>query len=152
MLKTIHPLLNAELLHVLAAMGHGDELALVDCNFPAASHARRLIRLDAVDTTQAGDAILSVLPLDTFVERPLVRMEIVGDPDTVPPVQRALHRLAEEREGRPVQVEALERSAFYERSRSAFAIVATGDQRPYGCFLLVKGVWYTGEGEERSDG
>jgi L-fucose mutarotase len=151
MLKTIHPLLNADLLYALAAMGHGDEIALVDCNFPAASHARRLIRLDAVDTTEAADAIFSVFPLDTFVDRPIVRMELVGDPETVPPVQKALHRLAEEREGREIDVEPLDRNAFYERARSAFATVATGDQRPYGCFLLVKGVWYTSNGIE-SDG
>jgi L-fucose mutarotase len=140
MLKGIDPLLNADLLYVLAAMGHGDELALVDNNFPAVSHARRLVRLDGVDTTVAGHAILGVLPLDTFVDEPLVRMEVVGAPDDVTPVQADFHRLAEAAEGRDLSMGSLPRHEFYERARSAFAIVATGEARPYGCFLLVKGV------------
>lgn len=152
MLKGLDPLLNADLLHVLAAMGHGDELALVDCNFPAASHATRLVRLDAVDTTRAAEAIFGVLPLDTFVAEPLVRMEIVGDAATVAPVHLALQACAERAEGRPVSMASLEREAFYARACSAFAVVATGDQRPYGCFLIVKGVHYkNGEGRG-SDG
>jgi L-fucose mutarotase len=140
MLKGIDPLLNADLLHVLAAMGHGDEVALVDRNFPAASHARRLVRLDGVDTAAAGRAILSVFPLDTFVDQPLVRMEVVGAPDDVTPVQSDFLRLAETVEGRDLSMGALPRHEFYERARSAFAIVATSEERPYGCFLLVKGV------------
>ena len=140
MLKGIDPLLNADLLYVLAAMGHGDELALVDNNFPATSHAQRLVRLDGVDTSVAGRAILGVFPLDTFVDEPLVRMEVVGAPDDVTPVQAEFHRLAEEAEGREVSMGSLERHAFYERARSAFALVSTSDARPYGCFLLVKGV------------
>jgi L-fucose mutarotase len=140
MLKGIDPLLNADLLYVLAAMGHGDELALVDNNFPATSHAQRLVRLDGVDTSVAGRAILTVFPLDTFVDEPLLRMEVVGAPDDVTPVQAEFHRLAEAAEGRDLSMGSLERHAFYERARSAFAIVSTSDARPYGCFLLVKGV------------
>jgi L-fucose mutarotase len=140
MLKGMHPLLNADLLFVLASMGHGDELAVVDNNFPAASHAQRLVRLDGVDTTAAGSAILGVFPLDTFVDEPLLRMEVVGAPDDVTPVQAEFHRLAEAAEGRDLSMGSLERHAFYERARSAFAVVATSESRPYGCFLLVKGV------------
>ncbi len=95
MLKSIDPLLNAELLHVLRAMGHGDDLALVDCNFPATSVAgnRPLIRLDGVDIPRAGKAILSVFPLDSFVEQPARRMEMVGRPvDEMPPVQQELQK------------------------------------------------------------
>jgi L-fucose mutarotase len=141
-LKGVHPLLNADLLQVLAAMGHGDELALVDCNFPAASVARRLVRLDGVGTYEAGRAILSVLPLDTFVEAPLIRMEIVGDPVTVPPVQAEFHDLCGRVEEREITMASLPREAFYERARSAYAVVATTESRPYGCFQLVKGVAY----------
>jgi L-fucose mutarotase len=140
MLKRIDPLLNADLLYILAAMGHGDELALVDNNFPATSHAQRLVRLDGVDATVAGRAILSVLPLDTFVDEPVVRMEVVGAPDDVTPVQVEFLQLAEAAEGRDLSMGALSRHGFYARAQSAFAVVATSEARPYGCFLLVKGV------------
>ena len=140
MLKGIDPLLNAELLHILRAMGHGDELALVDRNFPAASVARRLVRLDGVDIPRAARAILSVLPLDTFVDRPVRRMEVVGRPDEVPEVQREMQRIVNEAEGRDWPMGSLERFAFYDQARTAFAVVATGESRPYGCFLLKKGV------------
>ena len=140
MLKGIDPLLNADLLYALAAMGHGDELALVDNNFPATSHAQRLVRLDGVDTAAAARAILTLLPLDTFVEEPLVRMEVVGATADVTPVQSELHALAEAAEGRSLAIGSLSRHEFYDRARSAFAVVATSESRPYGCFLLVKGV------------
>jgi len=139
-LKGIPALLNADVLYVLAAMGHGDELAVVDRNFPATSVAKRLVRLDGTDLCTAGRAILSLFPLDTFVAEPVTRMEIVGDPDTVPDVQNDFVRLAEDAEGRPLGVGSLERHAFYARAREAFAVIATAESRPYGCFLLTKGV------------
>ncbi|MEA2281903.1 MAG: L-fucose mutarotase [Solirubrobacteraceae bacterium] len=140
MLKLLDPLLNADLLYALAAMGHGDELAIVDRNFPAASTSRRLIRFDGVDTQAILRAVLTVLPLDGFVPEPIVRMKIVDDPATIPQVQRDAVALAERVEGRPLKIGALERSAFYTRAAEAFATVATGEERPYGCMLLVKGV------------
>jgi L-fucose mutarotase len=140
MLKRIDPLLNADLLYVLAAMGHGDELALVDNNFPATSHAQRLVRLDGVDVIVAGRAILSVFPLDTFVDDPVVRMEVVGAPTDVTPVQSEFLQLAETADARELSMGALVRDEFYARARSAFAVVATSETRPYGCFILVKGV------------
>jgi L-fucose mutarotase len=140
MLKNIDPLLNADLLQVLAAMGHGDDIALVDRNFPAASTARRLIRLDGVDAVSAGRAILSVFPLDTFVDNPVLRMQMVGKPDEVPPVQQDFQKIIDAAEGRPWPMGSLERFAFYEAARHAFAVVATNESRPYGCFLLKKGV------------
>jgi L-fucose mutarotase len=147
-LKGIDPLLHADLLYALAAMGHGDEIAIVDNNFPASSVARRLVRLDGVGTEAAGQAILSVLPLDTFVDAPLVRMEIVGDPETVTAVQAEFHEICENAEGRGITMASLTREAFYDRARTAFAVVATSENRPYGCFLLVKGVTYgASEGE-----
>lgn len=145
MLKGIDPLLHADLLHVLAEMGHGDDLALVDANYPAATTARRttsgkLIRLDGVDIQTAARAICSVFPLDTFVDDPLRRMEVVGDADTVPDVQREVHAVVSEAEGREVPIVGVERFAFYDAAARAFAVVATTDQRAYGCFLLRKGV------------
>ena len=140
MLKRLDPLLPPDLLHALAAMGHGDELALVDRNYPATSTSQRLIRLDGADTAAAARAILSLLPLDTFVPEPLLRMEVVGSPDVLTPVQSELGLVANELEGRDVEMGSLERFAFYERSRGAFATVITGEDAPYACFLLIKGV------------
>jgi L-fucose mutarotase len=140
MLKNIHPLLNADLLQVLAAMGHGDDLALVDRNFPAAANARRLIRLDGTDIMTAGRAILSVYPLDSFVDHPVKRMQMVGKPDEVPAVQQDFQKVIDAAEGRSWPMGSLERFAFYEAARQAFAVVATSESRPYGCFLLKKGV------------
>ena len=140
MLKNLDPLLHADLLHVLAAMGHGDDLALVDRNFPAAAVARRLVRLDGVGIVRAGQAILSVFPLDSFVEHPVLRMEVVGNPQEIPLVQREFQEAIDRAEGRPRPMGQVERFAFYERARDAFAVVATAEDRAYGCFLLKKGV------------
>lgn len=140
MLKGIPALLSADVLYILAAMGHGDEVALVDRNFPAASTAKRLARLDGADVISAGRAILTVFPLDTFVAEPIIRMEVVGAPDEIPGVQRDFAELAAHAEGHPVAMASLERSAFYARTRTAFGVIATSESRPYGCFLLTKGV------------
>ena len=140
MLKGIDPLLSPDLLHVLAQMGHGDELALVDRNYPAVSTAQRLVRLDGCDLPAAARAVLTLLPLDTFVERPLAAMAMVDAPDVVPEVQQEVLALACASERRDIAVERVERFAFYERVRRAFAVVATSEARPYGCVILVKGV------------
>jgi L-fucose mutarotase len=140
MLKGLDPLLGPDLLHVLAAMGHGDEIVIADGNFPAASLARRLVRLDGVDAPRALRAILSVLPLDTFTPRPVAVMAVVGDPRAVPEPVREFQALVDAAAGRSVTFESLERLAFYDRARAAFAVVATGERRPYGNILLVKGV------------
>jgi len=140
LLKNLDPLLHADLLHALAAMGHGDELALVDRNFPAAALARRLVRLDGVGVVRVGQAILSVFPLDSFVEHPVLRMAVVGDPQEIPLVQREFQEAIDRAESRPWPMGQVERFAFYERARDAFAVVATGEDRAYGCFLLKKGV------------
>jgi L-fucose mutarotase len=121
-------------------MGHGDQLALVDRNYPAASSGRPVVRLDGADLPAAARAILSLLPLDTFVPQPIARMEVVGDPAAVPDVQSEVFTIAAGVEGRPVEVESLERHAFYARVREAFAVVTTSEARPYGCLLLTKGV------------
>ncbi len=145
MLKNIDPLLSPDLLQVLAAMGHGDDLVVVDANFPADSVARqtvtgKLTRLDGVDVVQAIRAILSVYPLDSFVEAPVQRMEIVGAPDEVPEVQQDVQREIDDAEGQSLPMGSIERFAFYEEAKKAYAVVATTEGRAYGCFLLKKGV------------
>lgn len=140
MLKGINPLLSPELLYVLAKMGHGDELAIVDRNFPAASVARELVRLDGVGVIEAASMVVGLLPLDTFVDHPISRMEVVGDPKAVPKVQVDFLSTCESLEGRTLSVASLSREAFYDRARLAYAVVVTSEPRPYGCFLLVKGV------------
>jgi len=138
MLKGLSPLLSPDLLHVLASMGHGDEIVLADANFPAATHARRLVRMPGVDAPQVLEAVLSVLPLDDFVDRPAWTMQVVGDANAVPVVVQAfnasLHRYG------AAASSPLERFAFYQRAAAAFAIVATGECRVYGNILLKKGV------------
>ncbi len=145
MLKSIDPLLNADVLQALRAMGHGDELVLCDTNFPADSVARatvlgRLLRIDNVTAAQAARAVLSVLPLDSFVEAPASRMEIVGQPNEIPDVQREVQAEVDAAEGRSWPMGSVERFAFYERARRAYAVIATGERRFYGCFIFKKGV------------
>lgn len=137
MLKGVDPLLIPDLLHALRAMGHGDEIALVDANFPATALARRLVRLDGADLIAATRAVLSVLPLDDFVKESAWRMAVVDDPAAEPPVCAELRRLTEA-EG--FALARLERFAFYDRVRGAFAVVATGETRLYGNVILKKGV------------
>ena len=140
MLKGLHPLLGPELLHALAAMGHGDEIGVVDANFPAAGLGRRVIRLDGASATAVLEAVLTLLPLDHFVDHPLTTMAVVGAPQDEPEVVAALGALASRAEGRAVARQALPREQFYERARQAFALVQCGERRLYGNVLLRKGV------------
>jgi L-fucose mutarotase len=144
-LKGLDPRLNADVLHALRAMGHGDVLILADTNFPADSVARatvcgRLLRMDNLTAPQAVQAILSVLPLDTFVEDFAGRMEVVGDAVARPPVQVEVQAEIDRAEGRPRPMIGIERFAFYDAARRAYAVIQTGERRFYGCFLLRKGV------------
>lgn len=140
MLKGIDPLLGPELLQIIAAMGHGDEILIADANFPATALARRLCRLDGVDSTAVLRAILTLFPLDQYMDAPAAVMSVVDDPDTVPETETEYRRVIDAVKGSPVQVARLERFAFYERARSVFAIVATGERRLYGNIILSKGV------------
>jgi L-fucose mutarotase len=149
-LLRIDPALNPDLLYALRAMGHGDDLVICDTNFPADAIARqtaygRLLRMDNVTAARAVRAVLSVMPLDTFVETPAERMEVVGRADEVPPVQQEVQAevdLAVRREfGRDTwPMGSIERFAFYERAKRAYAILATGERRFYGNVILRKGV------------
>jgi len=140
MLKGIHPLLHADLLHALAAMGHGDEIAIVDANFPTATFSRRVVQLVGASASEALDAILSVFPLDTSVVPAAFTMEVIDDPEAVPEPVREFATVFTRHELAEAEIGRLVRNAFYERARNAFAVVRTGELRPYGNILLVKGV------------
>ncbi|MBV9591883.1 MAG: ribose ABC transporter [Hyphomicrobiales bacterium] len=145
MLKTIDPMLNADVLHALCAMGHGDDLVLCDTNFPAAAVARRsvigeLLRIDNVTAARAARAVLSVLPLDDFVDDPVLRMQVVGKPLEVPDVQAEVQAEIDAVEGRARTMGSIERFAFYDLAAKAYCIVQTGERRFYGCFIFKKGV------------
>jgi L-fucose mutarotase len=145
MLKSIDPLLNAHLLFALKAMGHGDELVLCDTNFPADSVARhtvlrKLLHIDGADAPRAARAILSVMPLDSFVEYPVRRMEVVGKPSEIPQVQADVQKEIDAAEGRAWPMGSIERIAFYDVARKAYCVVQTGERRFYGCFIFKKGV------------
>lgn len=145
MLKGIDPRLDADVLYALRAMGHGDAIVISDTNFPSDSVARatvlgRLLRMSNLSAAEAVEAILSVMPLDTFVEDFAGRMEIVGEPDTIPPVQAEVQAAIDAAEGRPRPMIGIERFAFYDVARTAYAVVQTGERRFYGCFVLRKGV------------
>jgi L-fucose mutarotase len=141
MLKGLDPLLNADLLYTLRAMGHGDDIAVVDANFPATTMGKRLVRMDGHTAPRVLDAILSVMPLDTFVESSAWRMEVVGDPTAVPPICNDFQAVIDRHEGAGAfPLATLERFAFYERAKQCFAVVPTGETRLYGCIILKMGV------------
>ena len=145
MLKGIDPRLSAEVVHALMLMGHGDDLVICDVNHPAATIAAettygRLIDMAGCDIPTATRAILRLMPLDSFVPAPVSRMQVVGDPDGVAPVFGRMQAVIDAAEGRPIQMQALERFAFYEAAKRAFCIIRTADSGPYGCFILKKGV------------
>lgn len=145
MLKGIDNRLNADVLGCLRAMGHGDVLIISDTNFPADSVARQttlghLLRMENLTAGQAVEAVLSVLPLDTFVDDFAGRMEMVGDAATVPPVQAEVQAAIDAAEGRARPMMSIERFAFYDVAKQAYAVIQTGERRFYGCFMLRKGV------------
>ena len=145
MLKGIDPILNADVLNALRAMGHGDDLVICDTNFPADSVARqtvlgRLLRMDGVSAPRAVRAVLSVMPLDAFVDRPARRMEVVGKPDEIPPIQAEVQKEIDRAEARSWPMGSVERMAFYEAAKQAYCVVQTGERRFYGCFIFKKGV------------
>lgn len=145
MLKNLDNRLNAEVLYALRAMGHGDTLVIADTNFPSDSIARQttlgeLLRMDNLTCAEVMEAVLSVLPLDTFVEDFAARMEVVGAPDQIEPVQAEVQAVINRAEGQPRPMVSVERFEFYDRAKEAYAVIQTGERRFYGCFILRKGV------------
>jgi L-fucose mutarotase len=144
LLKSLDPLLNADVLYALRAMGHGDDVIICDTNFPADSVAKetvlgQLLRIDA-SAARVAKAVLSVMPLDSFVDKPAGRMEIVGKPNEVPPVQAEVQAEIDKAEGKSWPMGSIERFAFYERAKKAYCVIQTGERRFYGCFVFKKGV------------
>lgn len=140
MLLGLDPLLSPELLHILRAMGHGDELVIVDANYPAVSNAKRLVRLDGADASRVLTAILSVFPLDSFVKSPANGMQVVGKPKEVPPSIAEFQTIVDRLSAFSTQIARIERFDFYERAKNCFAVVATSDRRLYANLILTKGV------------
>jgi L-fucose mutarotase len=142
MLKLLNPLLGPDLLHALASMGHGDEIAIVDANYPADSNAQRLIRMDGLSATDVLSAVLSIMPLDPpeFVPHSAHVMEVVGAPGTDQPIFGEFQAIVSANEDDRYKLGRLERFAFYERTKQAYAIVITGERRLYGNILLKKGI------------
>lgn len=145
MLKNIHPALNADVLHALRSMGHGDTLVVSDTNFPTDTIARqttlgKLLRIDNMTAAEAIEAMLTVLPLDTAFQPSAGRMEIMGAPDEVAPIQQEVQAVIDADEGKPTPMYSIERFAFYEEAKNAYCVITTGERRFYGCFILTKGV------------
>ncbi len=139
MLKGIDPALGPDLLAILRAMGHGDELVIADANFPSAANARRLVRADGVDAVRLTAAIAAIMPLDDFVPAAAFSMAVVDAPGEVPPIIGEFASVLAAG-GYQGPIEPIERHAFYARARDAFAIVASGETRLYGNLILKKGV------------
>lgn len=139
MLKNIPPILGPELLYTLRAMGHGDEIAIVDANFPGDSSGPTLIRLDGLTATEVLEAVLAVMPLDTFVDEQAIGMEVVGDPKKREATHKDFDKIVKKHEPE-MKLTLLERFAFYDRVEGAYAIIQTGERRLYGNILLKKGI------------
>ena len=145
MLKTINPLLNPEVLHAIAAMGHGDSLVICDANFPALSVAKKtslgtLLRIDGATVPEVTEAVLSLMPLDTFIEDAALCMAVVDAPEEKPEVQVEVQTIINAAETEQFTLTPVERFEFYERASQSFAVITCGERRFYGCFIFSKGV------------
>lgn len=140
MLRNIPAILSPDILWSLRAMGHGDELVIVDANFPATALGERCHRLDGLTATEVLQATLTVMPLDSYVPDPALVMEVVGDPDAVPSIVAEFQTIMSQTADNPATLGQLERFAFYARAKAAFAIIQTGETRLYGNIIVKKGV------------
>lgn len=145
MLKNIDPRLNAELLYALARLGHGDKIVLVDANFPAHKVAAgttlgKVVTLHGQSSTSAVEAILSVMPLDSFIDQPALRMAVDDAPDEMPVVQQEVQAVINAAEGRDVPLGAIERQDFYAQAADVFCVVQCSETRFWGCFMFQMGV------------
>ena len=145
MLKNLDPLLNADVLHALRSMGHGDDLIICDTNFPSDSVARsttygKLLRIDCDTAARAARAILSLMPLDSFVTTPASRMQFGDNPKEIPAVQAEVQQQIDVAEGKSWPMGVVERFAFYDLAKKSYCVVQTGERRFYGCFVFKFGV------------
>jgi len=140
MLKGVSTAISPELMSVMMKMGHGDELVLADGNFPADSSAQRVVRADGLGVSAVLQAILKFFPIDTFVDNPALVMQPVQKEAAQPPIWKDFRKLLEMEEGRRIELAPIERFAFYERTKQAYAIVATSETALYANLILKKGV------------
>jgi len=140
MLKGIPSIISPELLKILMEMGHGDEIVLSDGNFPAAAYAKRLVRCDGHSIPELLNAILKFYPLDPYVETPAALMQVVPGDDVETPIWDEYKRIINKHEPKANKIENIERFAFYERAKQAYAVVATGEKALYANIILKKGV------------
>lgn len=140
MLKGIPPILSPDLLKILMEMGHGDEIVIADGNFPAASHAVRLVRADGHGIPEVLSALLQLFPLDQYVERPVALMDRVPGDTIQTPIWQEYRRILDAGDYRDTTFDMLDRFDFYDRAKKAYAIVATGERAQYANILLKKGV------------
>lgn len=142
MLKGVPSVLSPQLLKVLAEMGHGDEIVIAEGNFPAESMGKNavVVRADGHGVPEILDAVLQMMPLDQYVPHPAALMEVVPGDKCIPVIWNQYRSILEKRREDPSAVEMMERFAFYERAKKAYAIVATGETAIYANILLKKGV------------
>ncbi|EXI62701.1 L-fucose mutarotase [Mannheimia granulomatis] len=140
MLKGIHPAISPELLKVLAEMGHGDELVLSDAHFPAHSLHQKVIRVDGISVATLLEGISALFEFDQYVEAPLTMMQAVPGDMLDPTVEERYLAAIKKINGSAPQVERVERFAFYERAKTAYAVVITGELAKYGNIIIKKGV------------
>ena len=141
MLKNVNPLLSPDLLKILCEMGHGDEIVIADANFPSVNYGKRVVRADGISGTQMLDAVLSVLPLDTYSEQNFILMQLVpSDVGKVDPViWKEYEKIANSHDGN-LRLGNEERFAFYERAKKAYCVIATGEKAIYANIIIKKGV------------
>ncbi len=141
MLLNINPLLSPDLLHALAAMGHGDTIAIVDANFPAHVCGQRVVRLDGINASDGLEAILSLMPLDSIAKGgAALSMQVVNEPQTIPAAVQDFQQVINKSADNPCTITSCERFAFYEKAKDCYIIVQTGEKRFYGNLILTKGV------------
>lgn len=139
MLKGISKTISPELLKILAEMGHGDEIVIGDANFPAVNYGKRVVRADGIGGAELLSAVLKLIPLDTYADENLILMEVVKGDDVFPAIWEDYERVSAEIEPN-TRIGYMERFAFYERAKNAFAVVASGEEQIYANIILKKGV------------
>lgn len=140
MLKNIPKILSPELVKILMEMGHGDEIVIADGNFPSEAIGQRVVRCDGHGVPEILDGIMQLFPLDTYTDKPVMLMEVVkGDP-VVPTIWDEYKKIINKYEPENCKIEMIERFAFYERAKTAYAVVATGEEAIYANIILKKGV------------
>ena len=140
MLKGISPLLSPELLSILCEMGHGDEIVLADAHFPGVTFGKRVVRADGLSVPALINAILPVFELDSYVDSPLIMMAAVSGDKLDPRVEKAYRAAVDKHAPKTPAIARIDRYAFYDRAKAAFAVVMTGETAKYGNIILKKGV------------